>query len=107
MTKKKPLERHHLFPRGWLEEQGITDLKQINHVANFALLEYPDNIQIGKKPPRDYLPEIKSRFSPEEWERMCRLHALPEDWEHLPYEEFLRQRRNLMAKIIRMGFDSL
>lgn len=101
MTKKKPLERHHLFPRGWLEEQGI------NQVANFALLEWPDNLQIGKKPPREYLPAIRSRFTEEEWDQMCRLHALQENWEHLPYEEFLWQRRALMAEIIRMGFNSL
>jgi len=106
-TKKKPLERHHLFPRGWLEDQNITDLKLINQAANFALLEWPDNLQIGKKPPREYLPEIKPRFTGEEWERMCRLHALPENWEDLPYEEFLRQRRQLMANIIRQGFESL
>lgn len=107
MSKKKHLERHHLFPRGWLEEQGITDLKLINQVANFALLEWPDNLQIGKKPPREYLPEIRSRFTEEEWERMCRLHALPKDWEHFPFEEFLRQRRPLMAEIIRKGYESL
>jgi len=105
--KKKPLDKHHLFPRGWLEEQGITDLKQINQVANFALLEWPENIQIGKRPPHDYLPEIRARFTSDEWERMCRLHVLPEGWEHLPYDEFLRQRRRLMAEIIRQGFSSL
>ena len=27
-TKKKALERHHLFPRAWLEREGIVDLKQ-------------------------------------------------------------------------------
>lgn len=107
MPKKKPLERHHLFPRGWLEDQGIADLKKINQVANFALLEWPDNLQIGKKPPREYLPAIRSRFTEEEWDRMCRLHALPKDWEYLTYEEFLRQRRPLMAEIIRHGFESI
>lgn len=105
--KKKTLDRHHLFPKGWFEDQGITDLKLINQAANFALLEWPDNLQIGKKPPREYLPEIMPRFTEEEWERMCRLHALPENWEVLPYKEFLRQRRQLMANIIRQGFESL
>lgn len=38
-TKKKPLERHHLFPRAWQESQGETDLKVVNQLANFALLE--------------------------------------------------------------------
>ena len=46
-TKKKALERHHLFPRAWLESQGVEDLKRINQLANFALLEWPENIDIS------------------------------------------------------------
>jgi Protein of unknown function DUF262 len=45
-TKKKPLERHHLFPRAWLERAGIDDLKRINQLANFALLEWPDTFSV-------------------------------------------------------------
>jgi len=43
----------------------------------------------------------------EEWESMCELHALPEGWSSLPYEEFLKRRRTLMAQIIRRGFEVL
>lgn len=32
-TKKKALERHHLFPRAWLESQGVEDLKRINQLS--------------------------------------------------------------------------
>jgi|MudIll2142460700_1097286.scaffolds.fasta_scaffold882377_1 hypothetical protein len=106
-TKKKALERHHLFPRGWLEKQGVTDLKKINQVANFALLEWPDNIGIGDDPPAKYVPLIRERFSVEEWRRMHELHGLPEGWEHMAYESFLQERRKLMAGIIRRGFESL
>lgn len=105
--KKKPLERHHLFPRGWLEKEGVTDLKLVNQTANFALLEWPDNINISDTPPFEYLPNMRSRFTVDEWEKMCRLHALPEGWENLPYDEFLAYRRVLMAEIIRQGFESL
>ena len=61
-TKKKALERHHLFPRAWLERQGIDDLKKINQLANFALLEWPENIDISDTPPAEYVPEIQPRF---------------------------------------------
>jgi hypothetical protein len=105
--KKKALDRHHLFPRAWLERQGITDLRLINQVANMALLEWPDNIGISDTPPVDYLPQMRARFSDEAWAQMCELHALPEGWEHLPYDEFLRQRRVLMAGIIRRGYEAL
>jgi hypothetical protein len=106
-TKKKALERHHLFPRAWLERQGIEDLKRINQVANFALLEWPDNIDISDDPPSEYVPRIRSRFSDVDWSRMYEYHALPAGWEGLPYDDFLVKRRQLMAAITRRGFESL
>lgn len=106
-TKKKALERHHLFPRAWLQKQGEEDLKVINQIANFALLEWPDNIDISDAPPSDYTPAIKSRFSSEEWQRMHELHALPDGWETMPYLDFLIARRKLMADIVRRGFETL
>jgi hypothetical protein len=106
-SKKKALERHHLFPRAWLESAGVEDLKQINQLANYALLEWPDNIDISDSPPSEYVPEIMSRFTAKEWSLMHELHALPEKWETLSYQTFLVERRKLMAGIIRRGFESL
>lgn len=106
-TKKKPLERHHLFPRAWLERNEITDFKLINQLANFALLEWPDNLGISDDPPAKYVPGLRERFNQDGWERMCTLHALPEGFENLPYDEFLARRRVLMADIIRQGFGTL
>ncbi len=105
--KKKALDRHHLFPRAWLEREGIKDMKLINQGANYALLEWPANIAVKDAPPPEYVPVMKKRFREDVWARMCRLHALPEGWEHLPYDEFLAQRRVLIAVIIREGFESL
>jgi len=104
---KKALERHHLFPRAWLESEGESDLKVINQLANFALLEWPDNIEISDTPPSEYVPMLRERFSPPEWSRMHELHALPDSWETLSYAEFLTARRRLMAGITRRGFESL
>ncbi len=106
-TKKKPLERHHLFPRAWQEAQGETDLKVINQLANYALLEWPENIDISDDPPSVYVPKIRARFKPDEWQRMHELHALPDQWETLAYADFLVARRRLMAGIIRRGFEGL
>lgn len=88
-TRKKALERHHLFPRAWLERQGVEDLKKINQLANFALLEWPENIEISDTPPIEYVPKIQPRFSPDEWVQMHEYHAMPENWHQLPYETFL------------------
>lgn len=106
-ARKRALDRHHLFPRAWLERQGITDFKQINQMANLTLLEWPDNIAISDAPPTEYVPAIKARIKPEEWERMHELHALPEDWQLMPYETFLAERCKLMAGIIRQGYEGL
>jgi hypothetical protein len=106
-TRKEALERHHLFPRAWLESQGVEDLKQINQLANFSLLEWPDNLDISDTPPSVYMPQIRPRFTPEEWMRMHEYHALPENWATLSYDAFLHERRKLMAAIIRRGFESL
>jgi hypothetical protein len=104
---KKSLERHHLFPRAWLESQGESDLKVINQLANFALLEWPENISISDDPPSRYVPKLRQRFAADDWRRMHELHALPEGWESLSYADFLTARRRLMAAIVRRGFEGL
>ncbi len=106
-TKKKALERHHLFPRAYLESIGVDDLKQINQQANFALLEWPDNIDISDDAPSKYVRELKSRFSDSEWRTFHEHHALPPQWEQMEYQTFLSERRKLMAQIIRGGYESL
>jgi hypothetical protein len=106
-TKRKALERHHLFPRAWLEKQGVDDLKIINQMANFALLEWPENIDISDTPPHEYVPKIAKRFSSTDWTRMQEAHALPDGWETIEYPAFLDERRRLMASIIRKGFETL
>jgi hypothetical protein len=104
---KKALERHHLFPRAWLESEGEGDLKVINQLANFALLEWPENISISDEPPSAYVPQLRNRFDAKEWRLMHELHALPDGWEQLSYADFLAARRKLMAAIIRRGFEGL
>jgi len=104
---KKPLDKHHLFPRAWLERQGIKEINQINQIANFALLEWPDNINISDGPPSEYVPILKERFSADVWKNMCELHALPDGWENMTYDLFLQERRKLIANIIKRGYEIL
>jgi hypothetical protein len=70
-------------------------------------LEWPDNIDIGDAPPAEYVPQLRPRFSPQDWAQMHELHALPPNWEQMPYDMFLQERRKLMAGIIRRGFETL
>lgn len=107
VSTKSALERHHLFPKAWLKRQGIDDLKIINQMANFAMLEWPVNLDISDDNPTSYVPKIKGRFSADEWRRMNELHAMPDGWEAMDYSSFLEVRRGLMAEIIRNGFETL
>ncbi|MBX2982165.1 MAG: DUF262 domain-containing protein [Flavobacteriales bacterium] len=106
-SKKKALERHHLFPRKYLERMGVDDRKQVNQMANYALLEWPENIDISDEAPAIYVPEVRKRFDDATWKAMHELHALPLGWENMPYDAFLNERRKLMADIIRRGYGSL
>lgn len=105
---KKPLERHHLFPRAYLEREFGLGLREINQIANLAFLEYVENIGISDSAPAEYVPKLRDRFKTDgEYERMCELNALPLNWEHMDYNEFLIQRRKLMADIIRRGYEAI
>jgi hypothetical protein len=101
------VERHHLFPKGFLRQQGIISTRDTNQIANYALVEWGDKVKISDQSPSDYLPDIKKRFGPAVLERMYRLHALPANWEHLEYREFLEKRRELMAQVIAEGYATL
>lgn len=104
---KAAFEQHHLFPRGYLEEKGITDLKRINQIANFAPVEWPDNIRIGKKPPSEYVPPLDHKLTAAQREQMYGWHALPNLWWELPYDDFLVQRRVRMASVIQQAWELL
>jgi hypothetical protein len=97
-------ERHHLFPKGYLGTQGITEIRDTNQIANYALVEWDDNAAIRDTPPAEYYPKYAARFSPDELQRMAYWHALPEGWQRMDYADFLDARRKRIAQIIRDGF---
>lgn len=110
LAKVKGSEGHHLFPRAYQESQlGITDIKRINQVANFAPTDWNTNILISDKPPAEYWEPLKaSRSKGAKWlEQQMYWHALPAGWETLAYDDFLSKRRELMAKVIRDAFARL
>jgi hypothetical protein len=104
---KSSLERHHLFPKGYLKQLGITSPRDTNHIANYALVEWGDNVRISDQAPANYLPELKNRFGTDNLARMYHWHALPDNWEHLDYRDFLEQRREQIAQVIKEGYQTL
>ncbi|MFI6359057.1 DUF262 domain-containing protein [Streptomyces sp. NPDC050743] len=107
---RKGVERHHLFPRKYLQKTlGITQTARINQIANMALLEWTDNIAISDQAPTDYWPQqlAAKKIPPEALARQLYLHALPEDWPSMGFESFLSARRTLMAQVVRDAFLQL
>jgi hypothetical protein len=101
--KKIPIERHHLFPRRYLEREGISGTRSINQIANLSYVEWPENIEISDAAPSSYWPRYADQFSVEDLFH----HALPQDWAQMDYEQFLDERRKLMAQVIRKGFETI
>jgi len=104
---KAALERHHLFPRGYLEAQGIRDVRKINQIANFAPVEWPENIRIGKQSPAEYVPPLDAALSGPERNDQYFWHALPPLWWELDYDTFLMRRRERMAQMIHRAWQML
>lgn len=113
---------HHLFPKKYLQENGIDTMVQYNQVANYVVLNKSVNISIGKKAPNEYMKIVADACknggntiyttlkSYEELLNNLRINCIPEDFESYDvtrYNEFLEKRRLLMAKKIKAYFESL
>ncbi len=104
-SKKSALERHHLFPKAWLERNGVIDQTQRNQIANYALIEWNDNINISDKEPSQYLPNYLTRLTNDEKVKMYYWHALSENWEHMDYSDFLVDRRKRIAQVVKDAYE--
>ena len=112
---------HHIFPKQYLVDHGY-DRHEYNQVANYAYLDTPINIKIGKKAPKEYLcealDEVKKRGdtsfkaikSEEEFMRNLEDNCIPADvlqMDHTQYADFLTARRAKMTDFIRDYYYSL
>ena len=104
---RSAVERHHLFPKAYLTRIGIDRTAHRNQIANYAFVEWPDNVTIGDSPPSDYFPSLFDDLTPQRQKQARFWHALPEGWEQMDYRDFLQQRRLLLAKVVRAAFDKL
>lgn len=108
----KGVEKHHLFPKDYLKQVlHLKNTRQINQVANQALVEWSDNIDISNEEPAVYWPQhVEDKGSVIGAERLAKQmwwHALPDGWERMGYQEFLQARRQLIAQVTREGFRKL
>ena len=104
---KSPVERHHLFPKAYLASIGITGTTRRNQIANFAFVEWADNIAISDRNPAEYFPDYFGKLPPSDQQEAAFWHAFPPEWELMEYSEFLRARRIRIAEVVRVGFEHL
>lgn len=124
VTVKDMLEHrgdvHHIFPKNYLKKAGLTRGKY-NQVANYVYTQSDINIKIGDKAPRVYFSELFKQFENGElkYGGLKNLEALKDNLEQncIPdsivdmeiddYENFLLQRRQLIAKKIKKYYFKL
>ncbi|HEY6781163.1 MAG TPA: DUF262 domain-containing protein, partial [Thermoleophilaceae bacterium] len=105
-TKDQGIERQRLFPQRELKRLGFDSSKDANQIANFALVEWPETEKVAALP-ATYWPAYSNAIAPAELDRVCFWHGLPPGWETLAYDDFLAQRRQALAAVIKTGYERL
>lgn len=98
------LQVHHIFPKALLYKHGYS-VSQVNALANFTFLTQETNLQISDRGPREYFEEIAAKHP-----GALESHWIPMDrelWIVENYEEFLTNRRELLAKAANEFLNSL
>ncbi len=112
---------HHIFPKAYLKKQLHLTQAQYNQVANFVYVQQETNIRIGDAPPSLYFSELREQcvsgqakyggiVNDQDMRRNLDENALPAgmlDESGIGYQEFLEQRRALMAEKLRAYYESL
>lgn len=112
---------HHIFPRQYLKDNGLSR-GQYNQVANYTYIQSEINIKIGKKAPCDYLGFVvnhQCNGGECKYGGITNIADLEKNLEEnciplsaatmsLPdYQDFLAQRRSLIAKRLKEYYFSL
>jgi hypothetical protein len=98
------LQVHHIFPKALLYAHGYTR-GEVNAVANFCFLTQKTNLDIGKRPPQEYFPEVAANHPDalaSQW-----IPADPTLWTIDRYKDFLEARRDLLADAANNFLDEL
>ena len=104
---KKAIDKHHIFPKHYLENIGIDSDRDRNQLANFTYLDYNTNIDVSDDAPKLYVERFKTKFGEELYSKHLMDNAIPLGFEDMDYFEFLDKRRKLMSDIIKRAYEKL
>lgn len=112
---------HHLFPKNYLIKCGLNNKNLYNQIANYVYLQTEINIKIQDNAPNEYMHTVYEQCSTKEavyggitneadLKKNLNENCIPDGFENMKvsdYQDFLAQRRILMAKKIRSYYESL
>jgi hypothetical protein len=112
---------HHIFPKKYLQKNGITERSKYNQIANYTYLDTQTNISIGDKAPNEYFKTVFEQTDNKDLKygnisdidvlkENLRINCIPENIISMDadkYEDFLLERRKLMAKKIQAYYHTL
>jgi hypothetical protein len=112
---------HHIFPKSYLQKLGITEKSKYNQIANYTYLDTQTNISIGEKAPNEYFNVVFNQCNSgnlkygnisdlEVLRKNLESNCIPNDIVKMDasnYDEFLLERRKLMANKIREYYYTL
>ena len=104
---RKSIDKHHIFPKHYLETIGIESDRDRNQLANFTYLDYNTNIAISDDAPLLYANKFKAKLGEDSYAIHLANNAIPLGFEEMSYFGFLEQRRKLMADIIMKAYNRL
>lgn len=104
---KKSIDKHHIFPKHYLETIGVESDRDRNQLANFTYLDYNTNIDISDDAPVLYIERYRTKLGEENYAKHLADNAIPMGFENMDYFEFLYVRRRLMAGIIKKAYNKL
>ena len=111
---------HHVYPKNYLKAKGLAR-GRYNQIANFVLTQSEINIAIGDKSPERYFKELFEQVNGGKRKyggitdagvlrENLRLNCIPSsllEGAALGYDDFLAERRKLMAIKIKSWFEAL
>lgn len=111
---------HHLFPRDFLKKNGL-ERGKYNQIANYVYMQSEINIKVGNKAPKDYFsnvifdiqngkPLVSGIENMNDLFQNLKDNCIPQsiiNSEFADYDNFLLERRKLMAEKIKNYYFSL
>ncbi len=112
---------HHIFPKKYLQRNGIDNRKDYNQIANYVYTQSEINIKIKDEAPCDYMARMKQQVSGEgnfyggissmeDLEANLAENCVPIEFmgmDVFDFQVFLDMRRTRMAKYIREYYEGL